>query len=194
MGNQYITEWTDERIADGILRIASTFEPKRMPSNKEVVEYEGDHKLSCAISKHGGYAYWAKRLGLEQKRSDTKLGIEGEKFISERLKALGYDVKPTSMRHPYDLLVDGCVKIDVKTANTSSVRGCSMHSYRLAKSDHTCDFYIFYEMDTDKTYVVPACKLQGQVQVCMGTDSKRFAKYSEAYHLIGRMARTLKEM
>lgn len=194
MGNQYVTEWTDERISEGIMRIASIFEPKRMPSNREVVEYEGDYKLANAIQKHGGYAYWANELGLEQKRSETKLGVEGEEFVSEKLKALGYNVKPTSTRHPYDLLIDGCVKVDVKTANTSFVRDYPMHSYRLAKSDHTCDFYIFYEADTDKTYVVPACKLQGQVQVCMGEGSKRFAKYSEAYHLINRMARTLKEM
>lgn len=177
-------KWTDEMIAEGIERIASTFVPKRMPSNREVIEYEGNHKLSDAIQKNGGYVYWANRLGLERKYSETWLGVEGEKQIAGVLEVKGYEVKPTSTKHPYDLLVNGCIKVDVKTAKTSYIRGCPVHAYRLAKRDHTCDFYIFYEADTLKVYVVPAHKCQGQVQVEMGNNSKPYAKYLGAFHLI----------
>lgn len=177
-------QWTEEMIADGINRIASTFSPKRMPSNREVIEHEGNYKLAVAIQKHGGYAYWADRLGLERKYSETFLGVEGEKTIAEVLNAKGFDVKTTTTRHPYDLLVNGCVKVDVKTAKTSYIRGCPIHAYRLAKRDHTCDFYIFYEYDTLRVYVVPAHKCQGQVQVEMGYNSKLYAKYLGAFDLI----------
>lgn len=177
-------KWTNEMIADGINRIASTFEPKRMPSNSEVIEYEGNYSLSMAIQKNGGFAYWANRLGLEQKYSETALGIEGEKQIAGVLEVKGFDVKPTSVKHPYDLLVNGCIKVDVKTAKTTLVRGCPVHAYRLAKRDHTCDFYIFYEIDTLKVYVVPAYRCQGQVQVEMGKNSKPYAKYLGAFDLI----------
>lgn len=177
-------KWTEERIADGIDRIASMFEPKRMPSNREVLMYEGNYALAMAIQKSGGYSYWANRLGLEQKYSETALGIEGERTIAKILERYGFEVKLTSIKHPYDLLVNGCVKVDVKTANTSMIRGCPVHAYRLAKRDHTCDFYIFYEHDTLKTYVVPAYKCQGHVQVEMGNNSKPYAKYFDAYHLI----------
>lgn len=184
MGNQYSTEWTDERISEGVMRIASTFEPERMPSNREVIEHEGNYSLACAIQKHGGYSYWASRLGLEQKYSDTKLGIEGEEYISQLLRQRGHKVETTSVRFPYDLLVDGCIKVDVKTANESDVRGCRIHSYRLAKKKQTCDFYIFCEADTGRVYVVPANKLSGQVQVGMGLESKEYAKYLGAFDLI----------
>lgn len=171
-------------IADGINRIASTFEPKRMPSNSEVIEYEGNYSLSMAIQKNGGFAYWANRLGLEQKYSETALGVEGEKQIAGVLEVKGFDVKPTSVKHPYDLLVNGCIKVDVKTAKTTLVRECPVHAYRLAKRDHTCDFYIFYEIDTLKVYVVPAYRCQGQIQVEMGKNSKPYAKYLGAFDLI----------
>lgn len=176
--------WTDDLIEKGINKIADTFSPRRMPTNREVIEAEGNHKLSNAIQKHGGYEYWANKLGLEQKYSDTQLGISGERFISEQLIKMGFDVETTSMKYPYDLLINGCIKVDVKTANTSYVQGCPLHSYRLAKGMQTCDFYIFYEADTSQIYVVPANKLNGQVQVGMGDNSQPYAKYLGAFHLI----------
>lgn len=178
--------WTDELIGSEITELADQFNPPRMPTKSEMVEMRGDYALSCAVSKHGGFTYWANRLGLEQKHSDTLLGVEGEKTIANILETKGFDVKLTSVKHPYDLLINGCVKVDVKTAKVSSVRGYPIHSYRLAKRDHTCDFYIFYEYDTLKVYVVPAYKCQGQVQVGMGIGSKVYQKYLGAFDLIKR--------
>lgn len=184
MGQTGVTIWTDELIAHSIMELANQFEPPRMLTKSEIEEMRGDYALTCAISRHGGFEYWAKRLGLEQKRSDTAVGIEGERTVANFLESQGFEVKLTSVRHPYDLLVNGCVKIDVKTAKTSYVRGYPIHSYRLAKQDHTCDFYVFYEYDTLKMYVVPAYKCQGQVQVGMGINSKAYQKYLGAFHLI----------
>ena len=166
------------------MSIANTFVEPRMPSNREVIEHEGNHALSMAIQKNGGYRYWAKRLGLDQKHSETLLGVRGENLIADYLESKGFTVKQTSAKHPYDLLVNGCVKVDVKTANTSHVRGYPVHAYRLSKRDHTCDFYIFFEADTLRSYVVPAHKCHGQVQVDMGKDSKRYADYLGAYYLL----------
>lgn len=184
MGYARGIQWTDELIAAEIMRVANQFDPPRMPSNEEAKAMTGSHALSNAISKHGGYKYWAKRLGLEQKYSETKLGKKGERHIAEILHQKGYEVELTSARYPYDILVDGCVKVDVKTANTSYADGFPLHSYRLAKGQQTCDFYIFYEADTGRVYVVPSCKLYRQVQVGMGIDSKAYRKYLNAYHLL----------
>lgn len=177
-------QWTDELLAEAIMEVANQFEPPRMPSNEEARLMTGSHSLSNAISKRGGYKFWADKLGLEQKHSETKVGIEGELTIADVLKSKGYDVEPTSANHPYDLLIDRRVKVDVKTAKTSYIRGCPVHAYRLAKRKHTCDFYIFYEADTEKIYVVPAHKCYGQVQVEMGNDTKSYAKYLGAFDLI----------
>ena len=177
-------KWTEEMIAEGITRIANCYHPKRMPTNREVILYEGNHKLANAIQKNGGYEYWAKRLGLEQHYSETILGTFGENYIANTLALMGFAVETTSTKHPYDLLIDGCVKVDVKTANTSYVRGCPIHAYRLAKRQQTCDFYIFYEADTERVYVVPSHRCNGQTQVEMGEDSKLYSKYLGAYHLL----------
>lgn len=184
MGYAKGIRWTDELIADAIMAVANQFDPPRMPSNDEAKRMTGSCALSNAISKNGGYKHWADKLGLAQKHSETKLGIEGERYLAELLQTMGYRVETTSANHPYDLLIDGCVKVDVKTAKTSYIRGCPVHAYRLAKKQQTCDFYIFYEYDTLRVYVVPAHKCQGQVQVEMGYNSKLYAKYLGAFHLI----------
>lgn len=178
------TIWTDELIASELMKVANVFDPVRMPTRSEVASIRGDEALNNAISKHGGFGFWADRLGLEQKYSDTRLGIQGEEHIANILRSMGYKVETTSIKYPYDLLVDDCIKIDVKTANESSVKGYPIHSYRLAKGQQTCDFYVFYEADTERVHVVPANKLRGQVQVGMGLESKVYEPYLGAYHLI----------
>lgn len=179
-------KWTDNTIEREILKIANQFDPPKMPSRVEAEAMYGNGGLACAIGKHGGFDYWAKRLGLPQGYSETKIGVQVENDMSAVLKRLGYGVELTSTKHPYDLLVNGCVKIDVKAANTSLIRGCPVHAYRLAKRQHTCDFYIFHEIDTTISYVVPAHLCREQVQVEMGIGSRKYEPYKEAWELIGK--------
>lgn len=187
-------KWTEVTIATEIMKLANQFDPPRMPSNSETVEMYGSCGLSNAISKNGGYRYWAKKLGLEHAYSETKVGVQGEAFIADELRSMGFDVQTTSARFPYDLLIDGCVKVDVKSANTSYIRGCPIHAFRLAKRQQTCDIYIFYEIDTGAVYVVPAHIIHGQVQVEMGLDSKMYRPYKDAYALITELSNAYKSM
>lgn len=179
-------KWTDNTIEREILKIANQFDPPKMPSRAEIESMYENHGLSVAISKNGGFNYWAERLGLPQGYSETKVGVQAEKMIADELSAKGHEVELTTARHPYDILVDGCVKVDVKAANTTYIRGYTAHIYRLAKRQHTCDFYIFREIDTGITYIVPAHICYGQVQVGMGVDSKKYEPYKEAWELIGK--------
>ena len=181
-------KWTDNTIEREILKIANQFDPPKMPSREEAETMYENGGLACAIGKHGGFNYWAKRLGLPQGYSETKVGVQAEREIADVLVSKGYEVELTTTKHPYDILVNGCVKIDVKAANTSLVRGCPAHAYRLAKRQHTCDFYIFHEIDTGNTYIVPAHTCNGQVQVYMGNDSKKYEPYKEAWELIKKTA------
>ena len=186
-------EWTDERIGKCIMAIASEFDPIRMPTNSEVIKMSGSYALSNAIQKNGGYEYWANKLGLEQKYSESKLGVEYEHLIAEILKVRGHEAVMTPTKYPYDLLVDGCIKVDVKVANESIVKGSSVHAYRLSKKLHTCDFYVCCENDGDKgIYVIPAHVCSGQTQIEMGSETK-YEKYRDALHLIERAARFYRE-
>ena len=178
-------KWNEELIATRVSEIANKFAPARMPSNNEVIEMTGSYALANAIQKNGGYEYWANKLGLERKHSETKIGIEYERRVAEMLRKGGHSVQETTIKHPYDLLVDGCVKVDVKVAGTSLVRGSKVHAYRIAKRQHTCDFYICCEVDTDGIYVIPANMVTGQVQIEMGLNSQKYSHYKDAFYLIG---------
>ena len=177
-------KWNEETIAVKVADIANKFAPARMPSNSEVIEMTGNYALANAIQKNGGYEYWANKLGLERKHSETKIGIEHERRVAEMLRKGGHSVQETTIKHPYDLLVDGCVKVDVKAAGTSLVRGSKVHAYRIVKRQHTCDFYICCEVDTDGIYVIPANMVTGQVQIEMGLNSQKYSHYKDAFYLI----------
>lgn len=187
-------KWTEEKITEEIMAIAKRFDPPRMPSSAETKEMFGSYGLSNAITKSGGYAHWAKRLDLAQGNSETAIGVRGEQEIAIQLQSMGFSVQATSAKFPYDLLVDGCVKIDVKTANTSYVKGCPVHAFRLAKPQQTCDLYILYEIDTENVYVVPAHKLHGQVQVDMGIESRMYRPYKSAFALITELSSAYQAM
>jgi hypothetical protein len=168
------------------MKIANQFEPPKMPSRAEAEQMYENHGLACAISKTGGFKYWADKLGLPQGHSETKVAKQIESEVARILERYGFYTELTSTKYPYDILVNDCVKVDVKSANTSYVRGYPVHAYRLAKEKQTCDFYIFREIDTHITYIVPAHICKGQVQVEMGSDSAKYRPYKEAWELIGK--------
>lgn len=185
-------KWTDEAIAEGIMAIAEQFDIKRMPTDSEVVDYTGNMGLSTAIQKYGGYVFWAEKLGLPRGKNETMVGIDAENKVADILKMLGYKAITTPTRFPYDILVDDCVKIDVKCANASYVRGTPIHAYRIAKTMPTCDIYVCCELDSERYYIIPAHKCTGQTTIEMGIDSKKYAIYLDQWEIIGDMCRLYK--
>lgn len=188
-------KWTEEKIKDSILDLADKFDPIRMPTNREIKEMTGSCALSMAIQKSGGYRFWAKQLGLEQKKSETKMAQKWERITASILERYGHKVELTSAKHPYDILVDGCVKIDVKAANISEVRGTEVYAYRIAKPQQTCDFYVCCENDGDhRMYVIPANAVNGQKQIEMGAITTKYDFYKEAWYLIDDTAEFFKRL
>ena len=197
MGYAHGMRWTDQVVRESIMEVANTFAERRMPSRSEIEDYYGNSALTSRISRTGGTYYWAEVLGLEVKESETKVGLIAERAIKERVSQMGFDVELTGFKHPYDLLVDGCVKVDVKTAHKSKIHGCDVYAYRLAKPQQTCDVYVFCEMDKNeivKTYVVPSAIISGQVQVEMGIGSTKYEPFCNRFDLIGRMVEFQKSL
>lgn len=187
-------KWTENTIEREIMNIANQFDPPKMPTLQETKDMYENDGLANAISKNGGFEYWANKLNLPQGYSETKIGKQAEAAMVGILKRLGFAPERTTTKHPYDILVNGCIKIDVKAANTSLIRGSEVHAYRLSKAKHTCDFYLFHEIDTGITYVVPAHICNGQVQVEMGVDSKKYKPYKEAWELIKKATDFYKQL
>jgi hypothetical protein len=87
---------------------------ERMPSSVEIKKVTKDSRLSNAIRRHGGYLFWAMKMGTSQSECTTRTGLDGELLIKDILENKSYVVEKMSVKHPYDLLVNGNIKIDIK--------------------------------------------------------------------------------
>lgn len=80
-------------------------------------------------------------------------GNSGEMAVSEKLNSLGISNQLMPLHHPFDILVKGSVKVDVKTATKKWKGYYRFHIRKAEKSD--CDFFIFYSMEDDIFWVIP---------------------------------------
>lgn len=117
MGYAFGRKWSDELIKEEILKVMKTLNIDRMPSSKEIKLVTNNSKLVNAIKRHGGYLQWSARLRLHQSDCETRTGFNAEIKIKEILEKKGYKVENMTCKHPYDLLVNENIKIDVKAAN-----------------------------------------------------------------------------
>lgn len=170
----------------------------RMPSRSEVEAYYGNSSLSNAISKSGGFYHWAEKLGLEIKKSETKLGYDIEVLAMKLLEDKGYSCEKTSVCFPYDLLVNGSVKVDVKAARVSKVRTTDVYSFRLAKPQQTCDVYVAMCLDEDdkpmKVYVIPAHIMHGKKQLALGVGHSVYDKYLNRWEIIEELTKSFERL
>lgn len=186
-------KWTLETVENEILEVVKFLGIDRMPSRNEVESYSGDTTLSNAISRTGGFYAWAEKLGLEVKESETELGIDLENRICDFMKATGFkDCEKTSVKFPYDLLVYGCVKIDVKAARKTKVRTSDAYTFRLAKTKPTCDIYVAAclndEKEIERIYVIPAHIMTGKKQLAIGAKHSIYDCYAERWDIVQEFA------
>ena len=59
--------------------------------------------------------------------------------IKEILEKLGYQVQKMTTKHPYDLLINDNVKIDVKVSRCCNNNGFKFYSFNLERKYHNCD-------------------------------------------------------
>jgi hypothetical protein len=167
-------KWTDESTEQEIKKVMKVLQINRFPSAAELKSI-GRNDLHCRISKFGTYRSWAKRLGLELKSSDTNKGQEYEIIVGDMLTAKGYNVEQMTTKHPYDLLINENVKIDVKVSAPHYHYGSRAHTFRPSKEHPTCDLYICLALDEqeriESVFVIPS-KFAKLVTINVGTDSK----------------------
>lgn len=166
--------WTEELIRNELLETVRFLELDRMPTANELKEI-GRNDLHVKVSRTKKYSGWAQELGLSLKSSATTYGQEHETTAKAMFEERGYKAELTSTRHPYDLFVEGCLKVDVKVANVSNANGFDAHSFNLHKIQPTCDIYFLLAKDhsgvIERVLIVPAHLLQ-QTQITMGKESK----------------------
>lgn len=185
MGYTHGNKWTDELITKEILNVKNVLNLDRMPSRSEIVLAVGNG-LSIIIGRRGGYKYWAEKLNLDIKDSETKLGKEYETKIAELLKNKGYEVERMSMKHPYDLLVNQNIKVDVKISNLYRGPKGNFHTFNLEKYNHNCDLFICVcvtDEEIVKTLVIPSKFLMKVSQLSVGGTSI-YDKYIDRFDFI----------
>lgn len=161
MGYVHGTRWTNEKITEEIYKVMNALGIERMPSNQEIIEVMKNTKLTNAIRRNGGFYEWARRLKLTTKECETKFGKRYEGKLQKYLTKKRYTVERMSVRHPYDLLVNGCTKVDVKASRRYYYDNKSYYyTFNLEKKNSTCDIYVCFcvneEETLDKVLVIPS--------------------------------------
>jgi hypothetical protein len=147
--------WTEEVVEVG-LRVAAE-RVGRMPIHRELIEM-GASDLANAITRTGGYRGWARRLELAEKAGSTHWGRQIEEQVAAWLRDHGFAVECLGAQAPYDLVVGGCVRLDVKSALWASFPRreggfCQGYFFRLAKKIPTCDLYVLCPVDEQNQIV-----------------------------------------
>lgn len=167
-------QWTDELIESELLKSIEILGLKRMPTGAELMRL-GRNDLHVKIGRTKKYRGWAEHLGLPLKNSCTLDGQLCEDYVEAMLIRLGHDVESMSTKFPYDLLVNGSVKIDVKMANPYMLRGSRVHTFGINKKSPTCDIYICLAYDEnaelERLLVIPS-HLARVKTLCIGKESK----------------------
>jgi hypothetical protein len=188
MGYTHGYKWTDEKIEQAILEAKQSLGLDRMPSRSELEKYFGDTRLTNRISKRQGFAYWAARLNLPIKQSETAMGKQFEFMAAQKILEMGYIVMQMPQNFPYDLLVENSVKIDVKTSKLYEGKDGNFFSFNLEKPFTTCDIYILYlclsPEEIKSTLVIPSKFVFKNNQISVGQYSSIYDKYANRWDYI----------
>lgn len=181
-----IIKMSEGEVKNKILDLTNKLNIDRMPVSSEILSEYGD-RMHNNIVRKGGYRYFADQLGLSLKHSETKLGQDYELILMEILQKEGFVVKKMTTGHPFDLLVNGTVKVDVKVSNASyDKQNNRLHTFGINKRHASCDIYIAVTLDEKKeierVLIIPSHHLK-VVTLCIGKNSK-YNKYNWRFDYI----------
>lgn len=200
MGYTHGLRWDDERIEKEIRETMNILNIDYFPTHSEMIKLYGNRSLTCAISKHGGTEYWSNKLDIPLKKSETSYGDKYEKYaINDIYNHIGLESIQTNTRHAYDLLVEDCVKIDVKASsiNERNNGDTKYYSFNLEKKEPTCDLFLFYGIDSNnliqKTIIIPSVTLAGQTQIGFTVHDSIWDWYLDKWELIAEYYKFMKQ-
>lgn len=187
------TKWTDELICAELKETMRVLNIKTMPTHSQMTTVFGNQKLVNAVVHHGGTKKFANLIGAEIKECESKLGDKFERLCSDEIrKRFGYRVVQMKPRYPYDLLVDGSVKVDSKVSKlyiNNKDKTC-FYTFNLEKKDPTCDVFVCYCINNEeqivKTAIIPAAATSGKCQLSFGLNSK-YDKYIDNWDFIRKL-------
>lgn len=176
--------WTDQMVATELAAIVAGMGV--MPSNNELREL-GKNDLACQISRRGGFPSWAVRLGVPRKESESDTGWGGEIALASILESQGFSVeRMKAIKAPYDLRVDGVVRIDVKAANYAEYGASRGWFYRVGK-EAQADVLALYQLDTKSVYFLP-WNVCPKSNVTIARDGGKYKAFRDCFYVISELA------
>lgn len=187
-------DWNKDNIEKALRYMVEQTGQKTLPTHAETKKFYGNYKLSNAMRRNGGPKYWGERMGLEFKECESKKGEEYENYFVAEMLEKGFDAERVNCdepRFPYDVLINGCVKVDVKVAKVFGSDKQGYYSFNLEHKKHSCDFFVCYCLDCSgenivKAYIVPASVMDGKSQLGVGLSQSKYDAYIGRYDLIGQ--------
>jgi len=167
-----------------------------MPTRTEIKNFYGNDALTNKITKTYGYYGWAKKLHLPIKQNDTLTGKIAERKASTILNKHGYETLQMPQNHPFDLLINNYVKIDVKVSNLYHGEHGNFYSFALRKKYPSCDIYFLIAQKAEadsKIYILPS-KNAIQLQISIGEHKSIYDKYLNRYDIIDQYLKLYSEI
>lgn len=178
-------QWSDDSIKSEVMKVKDALCLSRMPTRKECKDFYGNTALTGAITRRYGWYALANELGLPIKDCETTTGKMAEGLAEKLLAYHGFTVKRMSQNFPYDILLNDCVKIDVKASKVYSGKNGDFYSFRLEKPYATCDFYILLELnerdEIDRAMVVPSHHVMFNKQISVGMKDSKYHRYTDRF-------------
>lgn len=194
MGYTHGIKWSDELICTELKEVMRILGINTMPTHSQMDEVFGSEALTNAVVHHGGTMRFAKLIGAEIKECESKFGDKYENLCAKEISdRYGFVVEKMKPRYPYDLLVDGSVKVDSKVSKlyVNNKKKISFYTFNLEKKNPTCDVFVCYCINNNdqivKTIIIPSSAVTGQTQLSTGV-SGRWDKYINNWDLIQRLA------
>lgn len=179
-------KWTPELIESELRKCIESLMLDRMPTAAELREQLGRNDLHVQVGRTKKYSGWAAHLGLSLKSCETHMGNSYENKVGSLLVSKGYEVESMTTKHPYDLLVNGTVKIDVKVAKPNYHFKVRCHTFGVNKKEQTCDVYICVaineQSETEKIFVIPSH--MAQVKTLNVCNESKYNRFIDAWHYI----------
>jgi hypothetical protein len=193
----YNTESWQQKTKNEILEVIKSMGIDRMPTRSEIKRVTGNESLTNRIMKSGGFKEWSQKLNKSLKECETNFGNRYEELTKFRLGTWFKDVKRTSVRFPYDIIVNDKVKIDVKASRLFKGENGEFYTFNLGSKYPKCDFYIAYCIGNNdviqKVLVIPSFIMAGKSQLSVGINSI-YDKYRERWDLIEKFESAFKDI
>jgi len=126
------------------------------------------------------------------------MGFTGKEALTWKLKFIeAFNKMEAALNFPYDLLVDDCVKVDVKVSNLFTGRTGNFYSCNLEKPYFTCDIYLVYLLENNKVkdvLVIPGKTVATNTQISIGEKNSKYYAYRDRWDLFEKFLEFYKKV